>query len=155
MGTAFLAAAVISAAGLGRTVTTPKISVGNERTLPLVSLGFIGLGLFDCCTASVVVEFVRFRELSLIAIRGLAPKFVEERMPENPEMCPQCNSPSLYAAETNVRGGHGPDLLPGLGGFFQGVKFLVVVCSECGATQFFADEKSRAKLAQSEEWQHL
>ena len=48
-----------------------------------------------------------------------------------------------------------PIFCPGLSGFWVGAKFRVVVCSECGATQFFADEQSRAKLAQSDKWKRL
>ena len=64
------------------------------------------------------------------------------------EICPHCESTSLYEAKVSARGYLGPDLLPGLGGGIgQSAKFRVVVCSECGATQFFADEKSRSRLA--------
>jgi predicted nucleic-acid-binding Zn-ribbon protein len=80
------------------------------------------------------------------------------KMPEksdSPQKCPHCGSTSLYQAQANAKGGYGPDLLPGLGGFWLGAKFRVVLCSECGATQFFADEKSRAKLAQSNKWTRL
>ena len=69
--------------------------------------------------------------------------------------CPHCDGTSLYEAEADARGGYGPDLLPGLGAFFGGAKFRVVVCSDCGATQFFAEEKARAKLADSRKWRPL
>jgi predicted nucleic-acid-binding Zn-ribbon protein len=74
---------------------------------------------------------------------------------KTPEICPHCQSKSLYEANANARGGYGPDLLPGLGEIFHSATFRVVVCSECGATQFFADEKSRAKLAESSKWKPL
>jgi len=74
---------------------------------------------------------------------------------KTPEICPHCNSTSLYEAMANARGGYGPDFLPGLGEFFHSATFRVVVCSECGATQFFADEKSRGKLAESSKWKRL
>ena len=79
-------------------------------------------------------------------------------MPETtglPETCPHCNSTSLYEAKAAARGAYGPNLLPGLSGFLRNATFRVVVCSQCGATQFFADEKSRAKLAQSSNWRRL
>jgi predicted nucleic-acid-binding Zn-ribbon protein len=74
---------------------------------------------------------------------------------DSPEMCPHCGSTSLYEVQASAGGGpYGPNLLPGLG-FFHIGWFRVVVCSECGVTQFFADEKSRAKLAQSDKWKRL
>ena len=74
---------------------------------------------------------------------------------KTPEKCPHCNSTSLYESEaTSAKGGYGPNLLPGLG-FFHNPAFRVVVCSECGATQFFADKLTRAKLAQSSKWKRL
>jgi len=79
-------------------------------------------------------------------------------MPEksdSPEKCPHCDGTSLFEAQACARGGQGPDLLPGLGGFWQGGMFRVVVCSECGATQFFADEKSRGELAHNGKWKRL
>jgi predicted nucleic-acid-binding Zn-ribbon protein len=72
-----------------------------------------------------------------------------------PEKCPHCDSTSLYESQANARGGYGPDLLPGLSAIWQSATFRVVVCSECGATQFFADEKARAKLAESSKWRPL
>jgi predicted nucleic-acid-binding Zn-ribbon protein len=75
---------------------------------------------------------------------------------DTPEVCQHCGSTSLYESEaTNAQGGYGFDLLPGLSGFFQGAKFRVMVCSKCGAIQLFADEKSRAKLAQSDKWKRV
>jgi hypothetical protein len=71
------------------------------------------------------------------------------------KVCPHCDSKPLYEANALARGGYGPDLLPGLGEFFHSAAFRVVVCSECGATQFVADEKSRAKLAESSKWKRL
>jgi len=73
---------------------------------------------------------------------------------ESSEKCPHCGSTSLYEAQANARG-QGLDLLPGLGGFWKSGMFRVVVCSECGATQFFADEKSRAELSQNGKWKRL
>ncbi len=73
--------------------------------------------------------------------------------PDSPETCPHCSSTSLYESETNASG-FGIRLLPWLG-ILHNAMFRVVVCSECGATQFFADRLSRAKLAKSDKWKRL
>ena len=72
--------------------------------------------------------------------------------------CKQCGEESLYKTEgVFARGGYGPDLLPGLASIWSirnGAKFQVVACSNCGLTQFYADEKTRTKLATSEKWKN-
>jgi len=70
--------------------------------------------------------------------------------------CGQCGEESLYKMDAvPARGVEGPDLLPGLGGFWMGAKFQVVVCSHCGLTQFYADEKARSRLATSGKWEKI
>jgi ribosomal protein L37E len=70
--------------------------------------------------------------------------------------CRQCDKQSLYKTEgVLASGGYGPDLLPGIAsswGFRGRPKFQVVVCSECGLTQFHADEQTRTKLSTSDKW---
>ncbi len=71
--------------------------------------------------------------------------------------CPNCGSGPLYRRErVAASGSHGPDLLPGLGkwGVF-GARFSVVVCGNCGLMRLFASADARAKLRDSEKWQHL
>jgi predicted nucleic-acid-binding Zn-ribbon protein len=67
--------------------------------------------------------------------------------------CSSCGSEDLHRTQgVNARGGYGPDLLPGLGGFWSGAKIEVVVCANCGLTQLYADEKARTQLASSNKW---
>ncbi len=67
--------------------------------------------------------------------------------------CPGCGGSSLYQnRDVESRGGYGPDLLPGLGGFVRSAKFVVVVCSTCGLTRFYAQLEAREKLGDSKKW---
>ena len=70
--------------------------------------------------------------------------------------CRQCGRDSLYQREgVSARGGYGPDLLPGLSVFWSGATFQVVVCSNCGLTQLYADADARSQLAASDEWKKI
>jgi hypothetical protein len=72
--------------------------------------------------------------------------------------CPSCGSDALYETRTGVSagGGYSPNYLPGLGGFLRSATFSIVVCSQCGAMQFFADEEARSKLSESPtRWKRL
>lgn len=70
--------------------------------------------------------------------------------------CPECGQGNLYTSrEVSAGGGHAPNYLPGLGGFFASPKFTVIVCRDCGLTRFFASKEARAKLADSEKWRRL
>lgn len=71
--------------------------------------------------------------------------------------CPNCRGENLYTAKKEVSsgGGHAPNYLPGLGGMFAGEKFKVVVCADCGLTQFLARSSARSKLAESTKWERL
>lgn len=66
--------------------------------------------------------------------------------------CPECNAESLYRTTTPSGGGHGPILLPQLGGFFHAAGFEVVTCGDCGFTRFFAEDQARAKLPRASRW---
>ncbi len=67
--------------------------------------------------------------------------------------CTNCGSRNQYRSEpVSAGGGHAPNYLPGLGGFFKAEKFHVVVCRQCGLTRFFAREVALEKLGQSEKW---
>ncbi len=46
-------------------------------------------------------------------------------------------------------------MLPGLGGFFSPATFIVVVCSDCGLTRFYAPPEARAKLEGSKKWSRV
>jgi predicted nucleic-acid-binding Zn-ribbon protein len=66
--------------------------------------------------------------------------------------CPECGAKSLYRTTTNANGGHGPSLLPGLGGFFRFAQFEVVACAACGLTRFYAEQPARTKLPTARQW---
>jgi predicted nucleic-acid-binding Zn-ribbon protein len=69
--------------------------------------------------------------------------------------CPECGQKNLFVTEANSGGGHAPNYLPRLGGFFSAAKFEVVVCADCGLTRFFASPEARAKLAATSNWRRL
>jgi hypothetical protein len=51
--------------------------------------------------------------------------------------------------DVNSESADAPDFLPGLGGWgsFKGTaSFRVVICAECGCTQFFANQAAREDL---------
>lgn len=69
--------------------------------------------------------------------------------------CPECGAESLYQTTIPSGGGHGPLLLPQLGGFFRFANFDVLVCGDCGLTRFFADDQARAKLPRASRWARI
>ena len=69
--------------------------------------------------------------------------------------CPNCQSDALYTTRTSAGTPHGPNLLPHLGTILSFASFDVVVCADCGNTQFFADPDSRQKPANASGWQKL
>lgn len=70
--------------------------------------------------------------------------------------CPNCRSHTLYEGPpVGVGGGHGPDYLPGLGGFCQSARLVPVVCRDCGLTRLFAVREARAKLKESRKWKSV
>jgi predicted nucleic-acid-binding Zn-ribbon protein len=76
-------------------------------------------------------------------------------MRESYSQCPNCDGGNIFvtAKDVSAGGGHAPNYLPGLGGFFAAEKFKVVVCSDCGLTRLFATRTAREKLRESEKWQ--
>jgi predicted nucleic-acid-binding Zn-ribbon protein len=70
--------------------------------------------------------------------------------------CPNCGSKTLYRSrEVSSGGGHGPELLPGLGRFVFPAKFAIVVCRDCGLLRFFAQAEARARLKDSNKWKAI
>jgi predicted nucleic-acid-binding Zn-ribbon protein len=70
--------------------------------------------------------------------------------------CSHCGEENVYKTEgVSSRGGYGPDLLPALHGFFRSAKFDVIVCANCGLTQFFADETARTRVLSSTRWRKV
>jgi predicted nucleic-acid-binding Zn-ribbon protein len=72
-----------------------------------------------------------------------------------PATCPHCNGASLYTQRLTSGGGHGPYFLKGLGSFLHMAEFDVVVCADCGLTQFFAEPDARKKVSVSTGWQRV
>ena len=67
--------------------------------------------------------------------------------------CPQCDGTEVYERQNiKVKGGYGPDLLPGLGPWYCGAKVTVAVCRTCGFVRLFATQEARDKASQSEKW---
>jgi len=72
---------------------------------------------------------------------------------DNVTPCPNCNGKNLFRGpEVSAGGGHAPNYLAGLGGFFSAEKFVLVVCRDCGLARFFARPQARAKLVQAKKW---
>ena len=70
--------------------------------------------------------------------------------------CPECGSANVFVhGDINVRGGHGPDLLPGTSSRFKSAKMKAVVCKDCGLTRFYAAQETLAKINTDRGWQRL
>jgi hypothetical protein len=77
---------------------------------------------------------------------------MEEAMPHTITACPNCGSNDLYMTRANSCGSDGPNLLPGLGGWFSSAQFQVVACADCGLTRYFIEPEALAKLRESSRW---
>lgn len=75
-------------------------------------------------------------------------------MRESYSTCPNCDGGNIFVTEKDVSagGGHAPNYLPDLGGFFAAERFKVVLCSDCGLTRLFASQTAREKLRESDKW---
>lgn len=73
-------------------------------------------------------------------------------MPDTITPCPNCGGNELYTTQVHSAGGYGPQLLPGLGGFFWSAYFDLVACGGCGLIRFFASADAKEKLAASSKW---
>lgn len=70
--------------------------------------------------------------------------------------CPECSGTNLYSqSDISVRGGYGPDLLPGAGSLFVSAKVKAVVCADCGLIRYYASPDALRKMAGSEKWKRL
>jgi ribosomal protein S27AE len=70
--------------------------------------------------------------------------------------CPNCDGGILFTRRvSSAGGGQGPGLLPGLGQFMHYAEFDVVVCGDCGLTQFFAEPNAYKKIGSQSEWQRI
>ena len=73
------------------------------------------------------------------------------------QTCPECDAKSIYRYSKSISsgGGYSPDLLPKLGGTFQGAKMITVMCSRCGLIRTYADESARQKVEDSKHWERI
>jgi len=67
--------------------------------------------------------------------------------------CSDCGSRDLRTTTADAGGSRGPDLLPGVSGWFVPAKFDVVVCCNCGLTRFFVPQETIDKVAKSALWE--
>ena len=74
------------------------------------------------------------------------------RKPELPNTCPYCSGQALYVRRVSSAGGQGPYFLAGLGEFLHYAEFDVVVCADCGLTQFFAEPLAQRNVRDSSAW---
>ena len=66
-----------------------------------------------------------------------------------PEKCSHCGGEHLLTSNIAANGNEGPRLLPKLGSFLFSPRLDVVLCVDCGLTQYFAEESARQKATQS------
>jgi ribosomal protein S27AE len=58
------------------------------------------------------------------------------------KVCPECGGTEIFMKAVDASSGHGPDLLPGIGGiFFDRKYFELFICGNCGYIQFFVPQK--------------
>jgi len=72
--------------------------------------------------------------------------------------CLNCGGSNLYkSSDVSSGGGYAPNYLPDLGSHFGFVsaQFTMVVCTDCGLTNFFASDKAVAKIPGSKKWQRV
>lgn len=108
---------------------------------------------FDSPRLSLFIDRLVVSMLFVVSLRMVIQNMHEDS--SFPKRCHSCGGDQLYSTVANAAGGCGPDLLPGLGGFFLGATFQVVVCRSCGLTQFFASKAALDKLERSSEWRKI
>ena len=67
--------------------------------------------------------------------------------------CPHCQANEIYHHRVEARGGQGPDLLPGIGEWFDYGKFDLYICAKCGHIQFFLQSDRLDQLR--ENWEKV
>lgn len=55
----------------------------------------------------------------------------------------------------SVRGGYGPDLLPGAGSLFVSARVEAIVCTDCGLIRYFASRDALRKIAGNDKWKRV
>jgi hypothetical protein len=70
--------------------------------------------------------------------------------------CPECGGTNLYSQSgISVRGGYGPDLLPGAGSLFVSARVEAIVCTDCGLIRYFASRDALRKIAGNDKWKRV
>jgi predicted nucleic-acid-binding Zn-ribbon protein len=72
-----------------------------------------------------------------------------------PASCPVCSGTELYVRRISSGGGGAPYYLAGLGKFLHTAEFDVVVCADCGLTQFFAEPLARKNVRNHPDWRRI
>jgi hypothetical protein len=98
----------------------------------------------------------RLRKLRAAAQVNLGVRQQVKDFMKDQKNCPECNGTNLYSqGDISVRGGYGPDLLPGAGSLFNSPKVRAVVCADCGLIRYFASQDALRKMAGSDKWKRL
>lgn len=70
--------------------------------------------------------------------------------------CTSCGGTGLYRSkQVSAGGGYAPNYLPGLGNLLVSARFHLVMCKDCGLTQFFAERAALEKLSKSRSWKRV
>jgi predicted nucleic-acid-binding Zn-ribbon protein len=70
--------------------------------------------------------------------------------------CPECDGTNVFVhGDISVKGGYGPDLLPGTSSLFTSARMKAVVCKDCGLIRFYATQETLAKVNTDRGWQRL
>jgi hypothetical protein len=69
--------------------------------------------------------------------------------------CPHCGGTDLYTRRIDAGVEHSSGFLQGLGSFMHFAKGDVVVCTDCGLAQLFAEPAARQNLRSSKHWQKV
>lgn len=70
-----------------------------------------------------------------------------------PDTCPECAGRNLHrSVPISAMGGYGPDLLPGLGKWFSGAKFVALVCADCGLARYYVTRESLERIRDNKKW---
>lgn len=71
----------------------------------------------------------------------------------SPKPCPECGSDNIFShGGIDVRGGYGPDLLPGTSGILVSAKMRAVVCKDCGLIRYYAGKDALEKVTKQNGW---
>lgn len=72
-----------------------------------------------------------------------------------PTSCPHCSGTALYVRRVTAFRNGSPYFLDGLGEFLHYAHFDIVVCADCGLTQFFAEPLAQKNVRNHSQWQRI